>query len=145
MTYKEWDDSNATLKTQLILKLQGQNKSIEEIVSYFDFDNMIIHEPTFCGLYATNTKCHNLETLNCFFCACPHFKYDDKGLVKKADKTIYSTCKINAIKGSEFISENAIHQDCTKCDIPHRPYFAYRSATKYTKEFNEAANTIQDR
>ena len=105
-----------------------------QIVDYFDFDNMKQLETSYCGLYADNTKCHDIEKLNCFFCGCPYFAYDDNGLAQSGDKTVYSKCIIDAIKSSEFISDKAIHQDCTNCDIPHRTAFVGRLADKVIKE-----------
>ena len=137
MTYKEWADSEALRKGQIILKLQGQGKSVVDIVDYFDYENMVVMEPNYCGLYRDCIKCHDVEELNCFFCGCPYFKFDDKGLTKRKDKVVYSTCVIDAIKGVEFVTENAIHQDCTDCSIPHRKEFVYREAQKIIKVVKE--------
>lgn len=130
MTYSDWHIENETKKSNLISKLEQDGLSNAETVDYFDFDNMIEKEPLYCGLYATNTKCHDIDKLNCFFCGCPYFIYDDTGLEQIKTKTLYSKCSINAIKGSQFISDDAIHHDCTNCDIPHRPSFAHRTAFK---------------
>lgn len=93
--------------------------SDEEIIAYFRFDNMVKQEPDFCLLYKDNKKCHDMEDLNCYLCACPHFRFDDEGLQKIESKTLYSACEIDAKNGAKFISDDAIHQDCTKCLIPH--------------------------
>ncbi len=140
MTYKEWADSEAFRRGQIVLKLKTQGKSIIDIVDYFDYENMRVMEPTYCGLYIDCIKCHNIEELNCFFCGCPYFKFDDSGIETKGEQVTYSTCTIDAIKGSEFITGNTIHQDCTNCDIPHRKEFAYREVQKLqiTKEKYES-------
>jgi len=137
MTYTEWETYDNNRRKLIINKLQAQGKSTIEIVDYFDFDNMKNKENNYCDLYKTNTKCHDIEKLNCFFCGCPYFKYDDDGLSLENDKTIYSKCTINAIKGSKFITDTAIHHDCSNCIIPHRPTFVYTKIDKYIKELNK--------
>lgn len=137
MTYTEWAADEAVRKSELVKKLQAQNKSAAEIVAYFDFENMAKEEPLYCPLYSTNTKCHPIEKLNCFFCGCPYFVYDDNGIAVAQEKTVYSTCTINCTKGSKFHTDTAIHQDCSKCTVPHEPIFAYTKAPLYMKENNE--------
>lgn len=119
MTYEEWSSSNEFKKEEILAKLKG--KSVDTIEKYFLFDNMVKVEPNFCGLYKDNKKCHEVEYLNCFNCACPYFKYtdDSKGLLTIDDMVVMSTCSINAKEGSYFISNNIAHQDCSNCTIPH--------------------------
>jgi len=93
--------------------------SIDEVIEYFRFDNMVEKEPDFCLLYAQNKKCHDVEHLNCYLCACPNFRFKEEGFGIKHNRTLYSTCSIDARAGGQFISDDAIHQDCTKCLIPH--------------------------
>lgn len=61
-------------------KLEGNTK--QEIIEYFRFENMVKNEPDFCPLYKDNKKCHDMEDLNCYLCACPHFRFDDNGFKK---------------------------------------------------------------
>lgn len=117
MTYLEWYTSHGNKHAKIMQKLK--HLSDEEIITYFRFENMVKHEPDFCPLYAENKKCHEMENLNCYLCACPHFRFSDKGLHKQGKKTIYSTCAIDAKEGGVFESDTAIHQDCTKCLLPH--------------------------
>ena len=117
MTYQEWANTHKEKRDKLVAKLS--DLSVVEIVDYFDYDNMVIKETDFCGLYKDNTKCHDIKGLNCYNCGCPHFIYDDNGLEVQDGITVFSKCNINAKEGSQFKSEAAIHQDCSNCTIPH--------------------------
>ena len=109
MTYEEWIESHASLHKTIVDKLQ--HMSHNEIVEYFEFENMVKNEPDFCPLYKDNKKCHEIEQLNCYFCACPHFRLD-------TDK---SFCSIESKDGGEFVGPDGfVHQDCSKCSIPHK-------------------------
>ena len=94
--------------------------SDEEVIAYFRFENMVEKEPDFCPLYADNKKCHNMQALNCYLCACPNFRFDDHGFKQIEEKTLYSTCDIDSKDGSQYISDDAIHQNCAECGVPHR-------------------------
>ena len=118
MTYTEWFDIHAAKHAKIMQTLTHLND--EEVIDYFIYENMQEKHPDFCPLYADNTKCHELEVLNCYFCACNHFRFSDKGLKVEDSKTIYSLCSIDAKEGSVFESDNAVHQDCSDCLIPHR-------------------------
>lgn len=118
MTYIEWTKEHASKHKRILEKLK--DKSDDEVIAYFDYENMKKHESDFCLLYKDNKKCHEMENLNCYLCACPHFRFDDKGFEKKNGKTIFSFCSIESKKGKLFESENAIHQDCSDCLIPHK-------------------------
>ncbi|MBV5348753.1 hypothetical protein JZU61_03745, partial [bacterium] len=61
--------------------------SESEVIEYFRFENMVVNEPKFCLLYAENKKCHETEHLNCYWCACPHFRFNDKGFSTQEGKT----------------------------------------------------------
>ena len=71
-----------------------------------------------------------MEELNCYLCACPYFRFDDRGLYKKEGRTYYSDCSINAREGKEFVSERAVHQDCTACLLPHKESFIRKVFTR---------------
>jgi hypothetical protein len=118
MTYLEWFESHATKHEAIMKTLTHLND--EEVMTYFIFENMKEKHPDFCPLYAENKKCHDIEVLNCYFCACNHFRFSDKGLKKEKNKTIYSLCSIGAKEGKYFESEDAVHQDCSACLIPHQ-------------------------
>jgi len=138
MTYNEWSKDEVARRNTVITKLKAQEFSTSEIVEYFNFENMVKNEPNYCPLYATSTKCHDREKLNCFFCGCPYFTYSDKGISQRSQKTVYSKCELNAIKSSEFTTETAIHLDCSNCEIPHRLPFVHANAGKIIKECKDA-------
>ena len=127
MTYQEWFDAHASKHAAIMKKLT--HLSDEEVIKYFRFENMVIHENDFCLLYAQNKKCHDIEHLNCYWCACPYFRFNDQGLEVIEDKTLYSTCSIHCKEGAQFVSDKSIHQDCTRCLIPHQEKI-------FKKEFN---------
>lgn len=118
MTYKEWFEKQGNLHANVMKKLE--NKTVEEIIEYFRFDNMVKNEPDFCPLYKDNKKCHDYEDLNCYLCACPNFRFNDEGFNKVENKVLYSKCNINSKDGSQYIGEDYIHQNCSGCIVPHR-------------------------
>jgi len=93
--------------------------SDEEVIAYFRFENMVEKEPDFCPLYKDRKKCHEIEELNCYLCACPNFRFDDEGFTKIDNKILYSKCSIDSKDGSQYITEDAIHQNCAGCLVPH--------------------------
>jgi Zn-finger protein len=121
MTYAKWVNEHANKHKKILEKLT--HLSDEQIIEYFFYDNMIKNEPDFCLLYKDKKKCHDMENLNCYLCACPHFRFKDEGIEKFEDKTIFSVCSINSKDGKIFESENALHQDCSNCFIPHKKNF----------------------
>ena len=118
MTYMEWFEIHAKKHAAIMKTLTYLND--DEVIDYFVYENMQEKHPDFCPLYAENTKCHEMEELNCYFCACNHFRFSDEGLKKEGSKILYSNCDIEAKEGKRFESEGAIHQDCSDCFIPHK-------------------------
>jgi Zn-finger protein len=119
MSYKNWFENHSTKHKNIINKLE--NYSQQEIIEYFRFENMVINEPDFCALYKENTKCHDIENLNCYLCACPYFRV----LANKSE------CSIDSKNGSKIESkDNFIHQDCSKCTIPHKEKFINKNFSK---------------
>ena len=123
MTFKDWEDNHNKKVNKILDKIKGYSE--EEIIEYFDFDNMVLHEPEFCPLYETNTKCHNIKNLSCLFCGCPYFKKsDDKPFYTREDGVkIMSSCQIGAKNASVFIHEGVGQCDCTNCTVPHNESF----------------------
>ena len=119
MTYTQWFEDHANKHKQIVSKLITQEFSQEQIIDYFDFDSMVKNEPNFCLLYAENKKCHDMESLNCYLCACPNFRFDDAGIKKIKENTQYSFCDIESKDGSQGVYGDKIHQDCSKCSVPH--------------------------
>lgn len=112
MTYHEWFEAHARKHAKLMQKLS--RLSDEEVLDYFAWENLSHKEPDFCPLFAKGEKCHDMEDLNCYLCACPEFRFDD------AAQRIKSWCAIGARAGREFTYEGITHQDCSNCLLPHR-------------------------
>ena len=117
MSYNSWFQEHGEKHKSIMKKLR--HLSDDDVIKYFIFENMVEKEPDFCPLYKDNKKCHDMENLNCYLCACPNFRFDDEGFKQIGDKTLYSTCDIDSKDGSQFISEDAIHQNCEGCGVPH--------------------------
>lgn len=123
MTYAEWFETHAHKHEAVVKKLLSQGLDKAAIIDYFDFDNMLKAEPDFCPLYAENKKCHAMEKLNCYLCACPYFRFDDNGLFTQEHATLFSTCAINAKESTSVRFGDAVHLDCSKCTVAHRHGF----------------------
>ena len=119
MSYETWVKEHAKKHKKIIDKLLKQGLDKEQIIDYFDFENMKEKERDFCPLYAQNKKCHNMKELNCYLCSCPNFRFNDEGLKKMDEKTLFSTCSIESKEGKQGIYGEAIHQDCSGCTVPH--------------------------
>jgi len=119
MSYSEWMQKHAKKHKQIVEKLLREGYTQEAIIEYFDFENMKEKEVDFCPLYAKNKKCHDIESLNCYLCACPNFRFSDKGIKKIEDKTEFSYCAIESKDGRQGVYGEKIHQDCSKCQVPH--------------------------
>ena len=119
MHYKSWFNQHASKHKNLVNKLVKKGLSKEEIIEYFDFENMSKYENDFCLLYKQKQKCHDIEKLNCYLCACPNFRFKDDGVENIDSKTKYSYCNIDSPKGKLATYADAIHQDCSACDVPH--------------------------
>ena len=121
MNYITWFEAHGNKHKNIMKKLKCL--SAEAVIAYFRFENMVEKEPDFCTLYKDNKKCHEMDILNCYLCACPYFRFDDNGLSKEDAKILYSRCSIDAKEGARFVFEDAIHQDCSKCIIPHNEVY----------------------
>jgi hypothetical protein len=119
MGYSTWSQKHAKKHEKIVTKLQNKNYTKEEIVDYFDYENMLKEEFDFCPLYKDNKKCHDMDELNCYLCACPNFRFNDNGIEKVEDKTKYSLCGIKSKDARESCYGDKIHQDCSLCLIPH--------------------------
>lgn len=119
MSYKSWFDEHAKKHKSIVEKLVAKNYTKEQIVEYFEFEKMLKNESDFCPLYAENKKCHEMENLNCYLCACPNFRFNDNAIEKTEGKTKFSYCSIDSKDGKQGVFGDAIHQDCSKCSVPH--------------------------
>ena len=123
MKYREWFLQHGEKHREIIRRLAADGLDETAMIAYFDFEHMRLREPGFCPLYAENRKCHPMEKLNCFFCACPHFRFSDAGLEGKGASALYSRCAVGSRGGSLLKTEKGIHQDCSGCFLPHRTGF----------------------
>jgi hypothetical protein len=128
MSYSSWFQSHGEKHKKIIDKLSHLKN--EELIHYFRFHNMVKSEPNFCPLYADNKKCHDNEALNCYFCACPNFRFRDNGFEKQKNRTLFSKCDINSKKGSQYMSDDAIHQNCAGCFVPHSETYIKKHFTR---------------
>jgi len=117
MGYSEWFEAHGQKHAAIMAKLI--HLSDEAVIAYFRFENMVKQEPDFCPLYKENKKCHDMEELNCYLCACPNFRFDDKGFEEVNGKSLKSYCAIDSKDGDVFEGEDALHQNCSGCTVPH--------------------------
>ena len=111
MSYQSWHKKHSQKHKKIVEKLS--NLSDNEIIEYFDFENMKVKEKDFCILYEKNKKCHDIENLNCYLCACPNFRVEESK----------SYCDINSKDGGTIETKDFVHQDCSKCIVPHTKEF----------------------
>lgn len=126
MSYGEWFEQHSNKHKKIVAKLVSRGYTKEQIIEYFDFDNMVKEEIDFCPLYKDNKKCHDMEELNCYLCACPNFRFDDNGIEKKENKTKYSFCAIDSKDGEQGVYGDKIHQNCSKCNVPHHKEYVQK-------------------
>jgi len=138
MEYSDWKLSHDD-KVKLILdRLEKEGYTRQQVIDYFQFENMVEKEPDFCLLYQENKKCHKIDNLNCLYCACPYFKFNDNG-IKELDgnTTLMSDCTIGSRFSGEFAADGKIHCDCSNCHVPHSKGFAMR-AVKPPSSINDS-------
>ncbi len=119
--YAQWFEDFADKHRVIIEGLE--ELSDDELVAYFEYDNMCKRHPDFCPLYAEGRKCHNIEDLNCYLCACPLFRFCDTGIDRIGEKMRYSLCAVGSRWSATAETETAIHMDCSNCPLPHRRSF----------------------
>ena len=119
MGYSDWVERHGQKHKKIVEKLLSKGYSKEMIIEYFDFENMKHKEPDFCPLYAKDKKCHDIESLNCYLCSCPNFRFNDNGIKQIKEKIQYSYCSIDSKDGKQGVYGTKIHQDCTQCSVPH--------------------------
>lgn len=126
MSYFEWAKEDNQKHNAVIEKLKQQAFTKEQIMDYFVYENMVQHEPDFCPLYQKAEKCHNVEYLNCYFCGCPHFCFDDNGIETRNGLIVKSQCNIDSKKALKFVYEGVEHLDCSACSLPHTKSFVQK-------------------
>ena len=86
---------------------------------------MVQKEPDFCPLYKENKQCHDLEDLNCYLCACPNFRVGESK----------SHCSIESKYGGSIKAKDGfIHQDCSKCTVPHKKEYVKKHFSRNWEE-----------
>jgi Zn-finger protein len=114
MSYKAWFDAHAAKHRSIVDKLLLEGYTQEKIIEYFRWENLKETDEDFCPLFAQDKKCHDTNDLNCYFCGCPNFRFDDNAPREK------SSCSINSKNGEQIEFDGIIHQDCTNCLLPHK-------------------------
>lgn len=138
MTYAEWYEEFAQKHAVIVKDLAHLSR--EELIAYFDFDHMKIKHPDFCPLYVKDQKCHEMETLNCYFCACMHFRFNDSGIREENGKRLYSYCSIDSKNHALFEDEHSIHNDCSNCKVPHKKHVIEKYFSRDWKEVMKECN-----
>ena len=138
MSYSSWFHAHGEKHKKIIEKLS--HLSDDALIAYFRFDNMVQHEPDFCPLYAQNKRCHDNPKLNCYFCACPNFRFNDEGFEEQEGKKLFSLCDIDSKKGSQYITDEAIHQNCSGCFVPHSKAYIKKN---FTRDWFEAMKKVK--
>jgi hypothetical protein len=139
MTYTDWFKTHGRKHQNIMRKLEHLNDT--EVIEYFRFENMVEKEPDFCFLYKDNKKCHEMEELNCYLCACPNFRFNDEGFSKEGSQVLYSTCSIDSKDGAQFVSDAAIHQDCSGCTVPHHEAYIKKH---FKRDWFEVMQSVQN-
>ncbi|ACZ12416.1 hypothetical protein [Sulfurospirillum deleyianum] len=123
MAYFDWFLAHNIKHQEIVKKLTCKGDDKEEIIAYFAYEHMCNAEPQFCPLYESHEKCHTMDNLNCYLCACPYFRFNDLGLKEINGMCVKSECSIHSRKATWFIYENVMHLDCSQCTIPHKTGF----------------------
>jgi hypothetical protein len=143
MSYLSWFNEHAIKHKQIVDKLMACGMPKEQIIDYFVFENMVQKEKDFCLLYAENKKCHDVEYLNCYICACPNFRFSDEGIEEVDGKTQYSFCDIACKDGKLGVYGDAIHQDCSLCTVPHHEAYVQKHFDLEWKKMMQKCNISQ--
>jgi hypothetical protein len=139
MAYITWYQTHAKKHKDIVDKLLQKEYTKGQIIDYFEYNNLISYEPDFCRLFSKGKKCHNIEPLNCYLCACPNFRFDDSAT------TIKSYCSIECVKGKQ-VGKDIKHHDCSDCLLPHEiKYISKHFDTNWSKimeKCNENSDSI---
>lgn len=122
MSYQSWHIEHAKKHKKIVDKLA--HLSDDEIIDYFDYDNLKLKEPEFCILFKDDKKCHDTKELNCYLCACPNFRVGETK----------SFCSIDSKEGGSIEHNGFIHQDCSKCTVPHKKEYVKNNFSKNWRE-----------
>ena len=87
---------------------------LDEIIEHTSYDIRSLEHPDRCSYYSSGEKCHDLEDLNCFLCACPNYQ----------SGKLEGGCEINSNNGKWHHHKNlpkGFVWDCTDCQTNHGP------------------------
>ena len=115
LSYISWFTQHANKHANLL-----KNIPKEQRIDYFRWKNISKTDADFCPLFAEGKKCHDMENLNCYLCACPNFRFDDSAKVLK------SWCSIDSKEGATIEHNGVIHQDCSGCTVPHHESYVQK-------------------
>ena len=127
MSYTNWFEKHSLKHKIIVDKLLKKEFSKEQIIEYFEYESMVKNELDFCPLYAKGKKCHEMDKLNCYLCACPNFRFKDDGIKYIENKTQYSLCNINSKDGEQGVYGDKIHQNCSSCKVPHHKEYVSKN------------------
>jgi len=139
MSYQKWFEAHGRKHAAVMAKLT--HLSDDEVIAYFRYENMVQNEPNFCPLYAEGKKCHDIEELNCYLCACPNFRFDDAGFEVNEGRSLKSYCAIDSKEGAQFVGEDAIHQNCSGCTVPHHESYIKKH---FSRDWFEIMHNVLD-
>lgn len=115
MSYLSWFNAHAKKHQDIVKRVAEEN-----LIEYFRWENISKTDVDFCPLFSEGKKCHQMEHLNCYLCACPNFRFDDSA------PKIKSWCAIDSKEGAQFEHKGIIHQDCSACTVPHHESYIGR-------------------
>jgi hypothetical protein len=136
MSYSDWFITHAKKHKQIVDRLIKDDFSSDEIISYFAWDSISKKEIDFCLLFRDGKKCHDIDDLNCYLCACPNFRFDDS--IKSGD---VSLCSIDSKDGARFTAGGKTHQDCSGCLVPHKEEYIKKQFSSKWLEVMKNCNT----
>ena len=138
MGYRQWLEQHGKKHACIVKELDCLDK--EALIAYFRYENLQKSQPDFCPLFAKNIRCHDMENLNCYLCACPYFRFNDEGFYEKEGKKVKSYCAIEAKDAAHIVSKESIHLDCSACTLPHKESFIRKHFSRNWFEMMQDCN-----
>ena len=106
MTYTQWFEMHESKHHHLTQRLIKEGLNQDEIIAYYRFENMVEKEKAFCELYQTKTKCHEMEELNCYLCACPNFRFTEEPQKKRGN--VFTPTALLILRTALFLNMRTI-------------------------------------
>lgn len=90
--------------------------------------------PLFVFIYESK-KCHDVKVLNCYLCACPHFRFCDEGLKQEKRALWLKVCvQFLQQKVRSLFAQGNKYLDCSACTLPHTKAFISKHFDRDWKE-----------